>query len=213
MLGQQTQLVDQVENLENSAVKGLLNRPNIGQFNHNEMTVYIGSQSASLSSSQLNAIASIVSRFSRPQITITSNLNIAVRGELSNGNLDLTNYLLKNGLSVSNEEGVYTAPVNDVSPDNTPSRDNASTDNAEVNRKKNNNTQSANAGAIEATLLTGKWTQKKLRGLAALVQLENISGVHLLSPTEFLFEYKSSGRVEVLRHGLEELGFTIKDRL
>ncbi len=211
MSGQQTLLVDQVGNLKNSAVKGLTNRSNIDQFSDDDVTIYISSQTVLLSSSQLNAIANIVNSFSRPQITITPSLNIAVRGVLINEDLDLTNYLLKNGLSVSNEEGVYTtAPINDSLLDY--ASDNASIDNAGINKTQNNATQFVNDAEIEAmTLLTGKWTQKKLRGLAALIQLENLSGVHLLSPTEFLFEFRSSGRIDVLRHGLVELGFTIKD--
>lgn len=207
MSAQQT-LVDQIGNLEkNSAAT---NRSNIGQISHDDVTIYISSQTVLLSSSQLNAIANIVNSFSRPQITITPSLNIAVRGVLINEDLDLTNYLLKNGLSVSNEEGVHTAPIADSLLDNV--SDNASKDNAGIYKNQSNAAQFANDAAIEVmTLLTGKWTQKKLRGLAALIQLENLSGVHLLSPTEFLFEFRSSGRIDVLRHGLVELGFTIKD--
>jgi len=186
MSAQQAQYVDKTEDLADRAT--------FSPFNDHQTTLYISSQTGYLSSSQLNAIANIVNSFYQPQITITANLNIEVSGVLINENLNLVQYLTKHSLTISKEEGVYVTQINHIG-----------------NNANQNETELDGYDTIEATLSAGKWTAKKLRGLAALIQLENLSDVHLLNPTTFHFEYKSIGRINVLRHGLEELGFTVKD--
>jgi len=190
MTGQQAQSVDH----NNGAVDSFVYSTNTSQDHPGENTLFITSPAVFVSSPQLNAIANTANHFYQPEITITPNLNISVSGVLNHKNRNVKHNLLKKGLSVSDEDVANTVSLS----------------NAEIKKNHKYDGVSVADGVFATTLLTGKLSQKILRGLAALIQLENLSGVHLLSPTEFLFEFNTSGRIDVLRYGLDELGFSIK---
>lgn len=51
---------------------------------------------------------------------------------------------------------------------------------------------------------------KGLLGLAALMELEGIKEIYLINQSEYYFEYGSMARLDVLRLGLNELGFKLR---
>lgn len=180
----------QLGNNNDNVMLNATNNSNISRDQHNDTVLFFKSSTAFLSSSQLNAIVNVIKHYYRPLVTVSSNKNFTVSGEFNLQKQDVQHYLLKHGLSVNDRDAI---------------------NHTQTNNDRHLDDASLLHSMIIITLPTGEWTLKKLRGLAALLQLESLSGIYLRSSTEYLIETETLGRNDVLLHGLAELGFSIKN--
>jgi len=153
-----------------------------------ENMFFISSSTGFFSSTQLTGVANIAKRLYAPVISITENRRIAISGKRTINTQEIKDYLLKYNLTATDENNDSEEKIDEnlIYADSYP-------------------TYTVTASMKSAN----DWTLKKLRGLAALIKLENLSGLYLLGQTGILLSSKTPNRHNALRHGLDELGFSL----